>query len=254
MISIRIRCIKTIGLFTTTKECVTWLYPYGFDALNMHKTCILAVTNKQVQEWNVLIQKLNKYNSVLFKSYDTFNEVDDPHGYLSNMVTEHVMNKFNDNQAPQHELELKIDDICILLANVDKEKGLTKNTRVRIIQLTQRFIRVATLNNIYPIYANIPRFDVHIKIPFYKSYKILRHQFPLKLAYALTMNRSQGQEFEKLLVDLIIPPFTHGHLYVALSRIRKSENIKIFCTNHQILDDNIVITNNVVYDEILKKI
>ena len=66
------------------------------------------------------------------------------------------------------------------------------------------------------------------------------------------MNRSQGQEFEKLLVDLINPPFTHGHLYVALSRIRKAENIKIFCSKHQILDDGIVVTHNVVYDEILK--
>ena len=80
---------------------------------------------------------------------------------------------------------------------------------------------------------------------------MLRRQFPLKLAYALTVNRSQGQEFEKLLVDLTIPPFTHGHLYVALSRIRKAENIKIFCTKEEILDKNIVLTKNVVYDEIL---
>jgi ATP-dependent exoDNAse (exonuclease V) alpha subunit len=67
----------------------------------------------------------------------------------------------------------------------------------------------------------------------------------------LTINRSQGQEFDKLVVDLTIPPFTHGHLYVALSRIRKSENIKIYCDNDHILDDNIAITDNVVYDEIL---
>ena len=44
------------------------------------------------------------------------------------MVNENVMNKFVDNQAPHHELEIKVDDICILLANIDKRKGLTKNT------------------------------------------------------------------------------------------------------------------------------
>jgi ATP-dependent exoDNAse (exonuclease V) alpha subunit len=68
----------------------------------------------------------------------------------------------------------------------------------------------------------------------------------------MTINRSQGQEFEKLLLDLTSPSFTHGQLYVALSRIRKSENIKIFCTDEQIVDDNVLITKNVVYDEILK--
>jgi hypothetical protein len=187
------------------------------------------------------------------KSYDTFNEVDDPHDFLKDMLTEEVMNRFNDNQAPLHELQLKKDDICVLLANFDKEIGLTKNTRVKVVEITSCFIRVVTLSTTHPVFANIPRFNFHIKIPFYKSYKILRRQFPLKLAYALTMNRSQGQEFEKLLVDLTIPSFTHGHLYVALSRIRKSENIKIFCNTEQIWDNNIVVTNNVVYDEILKE-
>jgi hypothetical protein len=88
------------------------------------------------------------------KSYDSFNEVDDPHHFLKEMVTEHVMNRFIDNQAPSHELELKIDDICILLANFNKKNGLTKNTRVKIIKITLRIVRVVTLNNTHPVFAN----------------------------------------------------------------------------------------------------
>jgi hypothetical protein len=87
------------------------------------------VGNQQtrVQEWNTLIKNLNKNPLKLLTLYDSFNEVDDPRNYLKNMVTEHViMNKFNDNQAPLHELKIKIDDICILLAIIDKELGLTK--------------------------------------------------------------------------------------------------------------------------------
>jgi ATP-dependent DNA helicase PIF1 len=80
---------------------------------------------------------------------------------------------------------------------------------------------------------------------------MLRRQFSLKLAYALTVNCSQGQEFEKLLVDSTLPPFTHDDLYVALSRIRTAEIIKIYCTKEVILDINIVLAKNVVYDEIL---
>jgi hypothetical protein len=68
----------------------------------------------------------------------------------------------------------------------------------------------------------------------------------------VTINRSQGQEFEKLLFNLTSPSFTHGQLYVALSRIRKSENIKIFCTDEQIVDDNVLLMNTrlFLWDEI----
>ena len=82
-------------------------------------------------------------------------------------MTEHVMNTFNDNQAPFHQLELKVDDICIILATIDKEQGLTKNIRVRIVQITNQIVRVVTLSDTHPVFANIHRFNFHIKIYFY---------------------------------------------------------------------------------------
>ena len=59
-----------------------------------------------------------------------------------------------------------------------------------------------------------------------------RRQFPLRLAYSMTYNKSQGQEFDKVCVDIRKHPFTHGHLYVALSRIRIASNLRLF-TNPQ---------------------
>ena len=47
-----------------------------------------------------------------------------------------------------------------------------------------------------------------------------RRQFPLRLAYSISINKSQGQEFERVGLDVTIPCFAHGHLYVSLSRIR----------------------------------
>jgi citrate lyase synthetase len=60
------------------------------------------------------------------------------------------------------------------------------------------------------------------------SVKIERKQFPLRLAYSMTYNKSQGQEFEQALVDIRNNPFTHGHLYVALTRVRKAKNVRLF--------------------------
>ena len=50
-------------------------------------------------------------------------------------------------------------------------------------------------------------------------------QFPLKLAWALTIHKSQGQTFEKVFIDMNTGAFAHGQTYVALSRCRTLNGI-----------------------------
>ena len=52
-------------------------------------------------------------------------------------------------------------------------------------------------------------------------------QYPIKLAWAITIHKSQGQTFDKVIIDLGYGAFTHGQLYVALSRCTCLDGIRL---------------------------
>ena len=54
------------------------------------------------------------------------------------------------------------------------------------------------------------------------------YQFPLRLAWAVTAHKSQGQTLNKVAIDIGTTAFAHGAFYVALSRVRKLNDILFF--------------------------
>ena len=58
-------------------------------------------------------------------------------------------------------------------------------------------------------------------------FKFKRKQFPIRLSFAMTINKAQGHTIPIVGVYLPEPVFSHGQLYVALSRATTKCNIKI---------------------------
>jgi len=224
----RIVALPSLNATSDMKEMLAWLFPEGFNPDLMHTRAILAATNTVVDEWNTVIQNLNSNIAYELCSIDKVKDIDDPYGILQRMISESVLERFQRPGVPNHRLVLKKDDICMVMRNLNKREGIAKNTRVKIVNISPYIIRVCTLHPTNPKYYNIPRIRFTVTLPYGRSIKMERRQFPLRLAYSMTYNKSQGQEFDKVCVDIRKHPFTHGHLYVALSRIRIASNLRLF--------------------------
>ena len=213
---------------------IEWLYgselPHHVTNVN---SAILTATNESVDEWNTIVQAKNPNETYELYSHDSFCDVDDPHGYLSQCLSESVLNSFNANGVPTHELHLKVNDIC-LVTRCMKAVDLATNTRVQIMSISNRIIRVRVLDDPHRPHVLIPKIRFKFRLKYCQSYKMMRRQFPLRLAYSFNYNRAQGQTLHKVLLDARVPHFEHGHLYVAMSRHRNPPNIKIFLNSEQL--------------------
>ena len=97
----------------------------------------------------------------------------------------------------------------------------------------------------------IPRIVARPTDPRGQACEWQRLQFPVKLAFAMTINKSQGQTFNRASVWLEKSVFTHGQLYVAASRVGHPDNILFAiarCAEREMPD---FATSNVVYHEVL---
>ncbi len=134
-----------------------------------------------------------------------------------------------------------------LLCNFNQSIGFCNGTRLIVKKFGQRVIEaeIITRNNVGK-HVFIPRIIMSPSGTDW-PFVLCHYQFSVRVAFAMTINKSQGQTLNNIGVYLLSPVFSHGQLYVAISRVISSANIKIF--NGQGPNGYM---QNVVYIEVLE--
>ena len=174
-------------------------------------------------------EEANKYN------FAKFNMIDEPVKLFyaedgvyrgSKLVTEgftesenYILEIFSKNCRAEKEIALKLGARVMLLVNMDFNKGLINGTCGVIQGFNQDTISIKFDNGIV---SNIPKH----KFEYYYNERIVaeRMQYPLKLAYGITIHKSQGMTLDRLVVDCA-RIFERGQSYVAMSRVKTLEGL-----------------------------
>ena len=164
-----------------------------------------------------------------------------------------VLNNSNPPGLPVHSLKIKKGHILVLLRNLNVTEGLCNGTRLAVTDMSDNVLTCKVLvgpskdRTVFIFKQSLTSSSQH--------FKFQRLQFPVKHAYALTIHKSQGQTIQKIGLYLSIPVFSHGMLYVALSRVTKKSNLKVFIKNAPGQGNNIVpgavVTKNFVDKSVL---
>ncbi len=128
---------------------------------------------------------------------------------VTNYSTE-FFNSLTPSGIPPRKLKLKIGAIIMLLRNLDVNHGLCNGIQLIVRHLKNHTIdcKVATESNKgnQVLIARITLTSSDPCLPF----KLRRHQFPIRLSFAMTIHKSQGQTYDRLGLLVPQPVFSHG--------------------------------------------
>ncbi|XP_075444603.1 uncharacterized protein LOC142488115 [Ascaphus truei] len=227
-------------IMTSLTQLINHGYPNIVHNYNNHtwlcERAILAPKNNCVNDINNQIQDMLPGNITEYKSIDTVVDTDEAVNYPTEFL-----NSLEPPGMPPHRLRLKLGSPIMLLRNLNTP-NLCNGTRLCIKSLMPNLIEAtiltgkATGEDVF-----IPRIPlIPTDMPF--NFKCL--QFPVRLAFAITINKSQGQSIKCTGINLQSPCFSHGQLYVACSRVGSSNDLYILAPNGS--------TKNVVYKQALQ--
>ncbi|XP_070157972.1 ATP-dependent DNA helicase PIF1-like [Polyergus mexicanus] len=172
------------------------------------KCAILSARNVDVDEINKkVLELLDIADERIYTSVDS--AVNDDNGDIGEALLPEYLNSLSPPSLPPHELRLRPNSIVILIRNLSINEDLCNGTRLMVIELADHLLKCKILTGDKAediVFLNRITFYCENIYPFTFS----RRQFPIKLAFAMTINKSQGQTFDRIGLDLRKDVFNHG--------------------------------------------
>ena len=203
---------------------------------------ILAPTNKEVDAINDMMQDWMRDTGIKLSSADTLENPEDAFRFNTE-----YLNTLRPNGFPQHILKLKPNMPLMLLRNINPREGLCNGTRLKFEKcIDNKLLRCCIVESGRTVL--IPRITF-IPKPHQYPFEWQRRQFPVRPAFAMTINKSQGQTLKYAGVWLRGQVFTHGQLYVACSRVSEPAHLKLALMRDSEQEKFTAV--NIVFKEIL---
>ncbi|KAH0611538.1 uncharacterized protein H6S33_010803 [Morchella sextelata] len=195
------------------------------DPTVFSRRAILAMRNDTVADFNeIVLQQISGEIETYF-AIDTA-EFSNSEESVDELPAEYLQN-LNPASLPPSQLKLKIGAPILLLRNLYPKQGLCNGTRLTVTRLGRRCIEARILGGDFDGQIKIiPRIKLSTSegdLPFI----LTRKQLPIRLCFAMTVNKAQGQSLDVVGVDLRMPSFSHGQLYVALSRVTDVDGLNV---------------------------
>ena len=186
----------------------------------LSERAVLCPTNAEAEEINDSMIEQFPGEVIEFKSIDT----------TENNCTDYTPEFLNSCSLPgvaQHKLKVKRGAPVVLLRNLDPNNGhcngvkyVVRNIRPHVLELTA----ISGSNVGFSLF--LPRIVMLSESPSL-PFTLRRKQFPIRLCFGMTANKAQGQTLARLGIYMGSDFFSHGQVYVALSRCGDRKNIKI---------------------------
>lgn len=222
------------------------------DSAWMAERAILAPHNDTVNEINNTVLAMMPGDEHAYYSADTIDPAS-ADGDLN--VPVEYLNTLEGGGLPSHELRLKKGVPIMLLRSVNStNEKLCNGTRLIVDEVVNGRLLKAKIAGTgrSVIIPRIPMTPAEGLFPF----EWRRRQFPVKVAFAMTINKSQGQTLKRVGIDVLAKPvFTHGQLYVAASRVGDPAGIHVLvpqnrCTRNVVYTDALISERTVARDVI----
>ncbi|KIH54434.1 hypothetical protein ANCDUO_15421 [Ancylostoma duodenale] len=212
------------NLASSLEELVDKVFPNISDNFKNHQwlcdRAILAPMNDNVNHINIQIQNQLPGPATMYEPIDTVLDSEQAVFYPTEFL-----NSLEPPGMPPHKLVLKTGSPIMLLRYIDPPK-LCNGTRLCVKNLLPNVIGATILTgkakgeDVF-----IPRIPM---IPTDMPFDFKRLQFPVRLAFAITINKVQGQSLRVAGINLETPCFSHGQLYVACSRVGTPKHLYIY--------------------------